>query len=76
MDDINLHNEEMDFSVGGDGDPYITLAILIFNCIYKNLPTDKGRAEFKIATEKSKHEISVKVTDFLRMSYSDNFTIH
>lgn len=61
---------------GGDIDPHIVLAISIFDCIYKNIPTKEGKAEFREATSKARDEIVGKVVDFIRASSGEEVTLH
>jgi len=70
-------NNSFDLDIlGGDVDPHIALAISIFDCIYKNIPTKEGKAEFREATDKARDEIVGRVVEFIRLSSEEEVTLH
>ena len=66
--DLDIFDKEVD--------PHIVLAISIFDCIYKNIPSDEGKAEFREATDKSRDEIVGRVIEFIRASSGEEVTLH
>ena len=74
-----MDNKDSSFDLDifdGEVDPHIVLAISIFDCIYKNIPSDKGKAEFRKATDKAKDEIVSRVVEFIRLSSEEEVTLH
>ena len=66
--DLNIFDEDVD--------PHIALAVSIFDCIYKNIPTKEGKAEFREATDKARDEIVGRVVEFIRLSSEEEVTLH
>ena len=74
-----MDNKDSSFDLDifdGEVDPHIVLAISIFDCIYKNIPSDEGKAEFREATDRAKDEIVSRVVEFIRLCSEEEVTLH
>ena len=74
--DLDILGGEVDPHLAMEVDAVIALSISIFNCIYKNIPSDEGKAEFREATDKGRDEIVGRVVEFIRLFNEEEVTLH